>query len=196
MALKIQEKYLPQVNELMSKLPQNPFIVDLIGKAIEICGSNSKADYTETLKIATKVAEYISDKNGSPLYKYQVIAAVLLVGVEPEKYTAIDTASGVVREYTELFTAFVKNSGWKDAWVQLNKIAQKDMDLFYAALIVMTVNLEDIIAREEIDMAGKYILAGIAYIEVSLRKSAITVPNRMYPDYNHFMTLVMKKADF
>lgn len=196
MALKIQEKYLPQVNELMSKLPQNPFIVDLIGKAIEICESNSKADYTETLKIATKVAEYISDKNGSPLYKYQVIAAVLLVGVEPEKYTAIDTASGVVREYTELFTAFVKNSGWKDAWVQLNKIAQKDMDLFYAALIVMTVNLEDIIAREEIDMAGKYILAGIAYIEVSLRKSAITVPNRMYPDYNHFMTLVMKKADF
>lgn len=196
MALNIDERYLPQVNELMSKLPQNPFVVDIIGKAIEIGEANTKADYMEALKIATKVAEYISDKSSSTMYKYSIIAAVLLAGVEPEKYTAIDTASGTVREYTELFTAFVKNSGWKDAWMQLNKIAQKDMDLFYAALIVMIVNLEDIIAREEIDIAGKYVLAGIAYIEASLRKSAITVPNRMYPDYNHFMTLVMKKADF
>ena len=36
----------------------------------------------------------------------------------------------------------------------------------------------------------------MAYIEVSLRKSAITIPNRQYDLYNKFMSLVMKKIDF
>ena len=36
MAINIDKKYVKQVNSIMSKLPQNPFIIDVVGKAIEI----------------------------------------------------------------------------------------------------------------------------------------------------------------
>ena len=198
MAINIDEQYQQQLNGLMTVLPQNPFIVDLIGKAVEIGYEKgvNKDSFGEVLTIATKVAKYISDNNSSNFFKYNIIAAVLLAGVDPSEYETLDTASGTVKETTELFTEFVNNKGFKDMWMQLNRISQFDMDLFYAALTTMNYTLEDIIARKDKTVSGKYVMAGLAYIEASLRKSAITVPNRMYEDYNHFMMLVMKKAQF
>ena len=60
MAIKIDEQYVKQVNSIMSKLPQNPFIVDVVGKAIEISFKNRDVnkDYSVVLELADKAAEY------------------------------------------------------------------------------------------------------------------------------------------
>ena len=201
MAIKIDEQYVKQVNSIMSKLPQNPFIVDVVGKAIEISYKNRDIgkDYSVVLELADKVAEYTTANSSSTSYKYALIAAILLAGVPSEEYDVIDTASGTVKEYVEAFTAFAFADGYKKTWLELNNLIKKDSDLLYLALLVMINNIEVILKLEDEEgptTKDKYDLAGMAYIEVSLRKSAITIPNRQYDLYNKFMSLVMKKIDF
>ena len=201
MAIKIDEQYIKQVNSIMSKLPQNPFIVDVVGKAIEISFKNRDVnkDYSVVLELADKVAEYTTANSSTTSYKYALIAAILLAGVPSEEYEIIDTASGTVKDYVEAFTAFAFADGYKKTWLELNNLIKKDSDLLYLALLVMVNNIEIILKLENEEgptTKDKYDLAGMAYIEVSLRKSAITVPNRQYDLYNKFMSLVMKKIDF
>lgn len=201
MAIKIDEQYVKQVNSIMSKLPQNPFIVDVVGKAIEISYKNRdiNKEYSVVLELADKVAEYTTANSSTTSYKYALIAAILLAGVPSEEYEVIDTASGTVKDYVEAFTAFAFADGYKKAWLELNNLIKKDSDLLYLALLVMVNNIETILKLENEEgptTKDKYDLAGMAYIEVSLRKSAITVPNRQYDLYNKFMALVMKKIDF
>ena len=201
MAIKIDEQYVKQVNSIMSKLPQNPFIVDVVGKAIEISYKNRDVnkDYSVVLELADKVAEYTTANSSTTSYKYALIAAILLAGVPSEEYEVIDTASGTVKDYVEAFTAFAFADGYKKTWLELNNLVKKDSDLLYLALLVMVNNIEIILKLENEDgptTKDKYDLAGMAYIEVSLRKSAITIPNRQYDLYNKFMSLVMKKIDF
>ena len=201
MAIKIDEQYVKQVNSIMSKLPQNPFIVDVVGKAIEISYKNRdiSKDYSVVLELADKVAEYTTANSSTTSYKYALIAAILLAGVPSEEYEVIDTASGTVKDYVEAFTAFAFADGYKKTWLELNNLIKKDSDLLYLALLVMVNNIEIILKLENEEgptTKDKYDLAGMAYIEVSLRKSAITIPNRQYDLYNKFMSLVMKKIDF
>lgn len=201
MAIKIDEQYVKQVNSIMSKLPQNPFIVDVVGKAIEISYKNRDIgkDYSVVLELADKVAEYTTANSSTTSYKYALIAAILLAGVPSEEYDVIDTASGTVKDYVEAFTAFAFADGYKKTWLELNNLIKKDSDLLYLALLVMVNNIEVILKLEDEEgptTKDKYDLAGMAYIEVSLRKSAITIPNRQYELYNKFMSLVMKKIDF
>lgn len=201
MAIKIDEQYVKQVNSIMSKLPQNPFIVDVVGKAIEISFKNRDVDkdYSVVLELADKVAEYTTANSSTTSYKYALIAAILLAGVPSEEYEVIDTASGTVKDYVEAFTAFAFADGYKKTWLELNNLVKKDSDLLYLALLVMVNNIEIILKHENEEgptTKDKYDLAGMAYIEVSLRKSAITIPNRQYDLYNKFMSLVMKKIDF
>ena len=201
MAIKIDEQYVKQVNSIMSKLPQNPFIVDVVGKAIEISYKNRdiNKEYSVVLELADKVAEYTTANSSTTSYKYALIAAILLAGVPSEEYEVIDTASGTVKDYVEAFTAFAFADGYKKTWLELNNLIKKDSDLLYLALLVMVNNIEVILKLENEEGSttkDKYDLAGMAYIEVSLRKSAITVPNRQYDLYNKFTSLVMKKIDF
>ena len=201
MAIKIDEQYVKQVNSIMSKLPQNPFIVDVVGKAIEISYKNRdiSKEYSVVLELADKVAEYTTANSSTTSYKYALIAAILLAGVPSEEYEVIDTASGTVKDYVEAFTAFAFADGYKKTWLELNSLVKKDSDLLYLALLVMVNNIEIILKLENEEgptTKDKYDLAGMAYIEVSLRKSAITIPNRQYDLYNKFMSLVMKKIDF
>ena len=201
MAIKIDEQYVKQVNSIMSKLPQNPFIVDVVGKAIEISYKNRDVnkEYSVVLELADKVAEYTTANSSTTSYKYALIAAILLAGVPSEEYEVIDTASGTVKDYVEAFTAFAFADGYKKTWLELNNLVKKDSDLLYLALLVMVNNIEIILKLENEEgptTKDKYDLAGMAYIEVSLRKSAITIPNRQYDLYNKFMSLVMKKIDF
>lgn len=201
MAIKIDEQYVKQVNSIMSKLPQNPFIVDVVGKAIEISYKNRdiSKDYSVVLELADKVAEYTTANSSATSYKYALIAAILLAGVPSEEYEVIDTASGTVKDYVEAFTAFAFANGYKKTWLELNNLIKKDSDLLYLALLVMVNNIEVTLKLENEEgptTKDKYDLAGMAYIEVSLRKSAITIPNRQYELYNKFMSLVMKKIDF
>ena len=201
MAIKIDEQYVKQVNSIMSKLPQNPFIVDVVGKAIEISYKNRdiSKEYSVVLELADKVAEYTTANSSTTSYKYALIAAILLAGVPSEEYEVIDTASGTVKDYVEAFTAFAFADGYKKTWLELNNLIKKDSDLLYLALLVMVNNIEIILKLENEEgptTKDKYDLAGMAYIEVSLRKSAITIPNRQYELYNKFMSLVMKKIDF
>lgn len=194
MTLAIDEKYTKQVNSIMAKLPQNPFIIDLIGKGIEISERYNIENFDFRLKLADKAVEFVSKISKPNFYKYHIILSVLLSGVPAEDYEMLDTASGTVKESVELISKFEFNDGYKDMWITLNEIAKKDTDLLYIALLLMTGLAEVAIGDESI--AGSYVLAGLAYLEVSLRKSAITIPNNQYELYNQFMNLMMKKAKF
>ena len=198
MALNIDERYTKQVNSIMSKLPQNPFIVDVVGKAIEVSYNFHKEDNKMEVILSNtiQVVDFVNEISTPTRYKYHIIASSLLAGVPEENYAVIDTASGTVTDAVKLVTTAVYNSGFKDLWVQMNTIAKKDMDLMYVVLVYLTGLLEFTVAKEHLELADRYILAGLAYIEVSLRKSAITIPNKQYPVYNKFMSILMKNASF
>ena len=148
------------------------------------------------MKLAGEAVEYVSATSSPTSYKYSIIASILLAGIDHTEYEVIDTVSGTVRDYVETFSQFMFADGYKEKWIALNNLVKKDSDLLYAALLVMVNDVETALKCEEPSDATKYLLAGMAYIEVSLRKSAITVPNRQYELYNRFMALLMRNAKF
>ena len=194
--LNIPEEFTQKVNSIMLNVPQSPFIVDVIGKAIELAYEHTPATFDEKLDTAIDVVSYVNQNSNPNFYKYNIIVAVLLMGVSTDAYTTLDTASGTVKEATEKLTAFVENKGWKDAWVKLNDIYKYDTDLFYVAMAKVVRNANELIAKETPTASDKYMLAGLGYLEVSLRKSAIEIPNNVYPVYNKFIALMVNKADF
>lgn len=194
--LNIPEEFTQKVNSIMLNVPQSPFIVDVIGKAIELAYEHTPATFDEKLDTAIDVVTYVNQNSNPNFYKYNIIVAVLLMGVPTDAYTTLDTASGTVKEATEKLTAFVENKGWKDAWVKLNDIYKYDTDLFYVAMAIVVRNANELIAKETPTASDKYMLAGLGYLEVSLRKSAIEIPNNVYPVYNKFIALMVNKADF
>lgn len=194
--LNIPEEFTQKVNSIMLNVPQSPFIVDVIGKAIELAYEHTPATFDEKLDTAIDVVSYVNQNSNPNFYKYNIIVAVLLMGVSADAYTTLDTASGTVKEATEKLTAFVENKGWKDAWVKLNDIYKYDTDLFYVAMAIVVRNANELIAKETPTASDKYMLAGLGYLEVSLRKSAIEIPNNVYPVYNKFIALMVNKADF
>lgn len=150
MTVKIDKQYTKQVNSIMSKLPQNPFIVDVVGKAIEISYAHRDVnkEYGMILDLAGKMTEYVTANSSATSYKYSLIAAILLAGVPYEAYEVIDTASGTVKDYVEAFSKFAFAHGYKNTWIELNNLVKKDSDLLYAALLVMVNNIEIILKCE------------------------------------------------
>lgn len=199
MTIEIPDIYSRQVNSILSKLPQTPFVVDVVGKAIQIsCDENKNNEkfLSRLLFVADKVAKYTGECSSPVSYKYALIASILLAGIPQDKYAVIDTTSNTVSTAVKLITDFIYTDSFKEKWIILNQIAKHDSDLLYVVFCYINAEIENILAQDGIGLMDRVILTGYAYIEVSLRKSAITVPNRQYTEYNHFMSLMMKKVNF
>ena len=86
MAIKIDEQYVKQVNSIMSKLPQNPFIVDVVGKAIEISFKNRDVnkDYSVVLELADKVAEF-AQLYTQQAYMRPLCCVTMIFAIDDEK---------------------------------------------------------------------------------------------------------------
>lgn len=202
MKCNIPKEYQPKINSIMAEVPQSPFVIDILGRAVDICYETYKDNldkFGDLLDLAIETAKFLSEgksEASQTLFKYHLVAACLLVGVPADKYTTLDTASGTVKDATTLLTGIIFNNGWKQTWLTVNEIVKYDMDLLYPVLIVLKDAADKVASNENPTVTDKYILAGLAYLEVSLRTSNITVPNKMYPTYNKFMNIMMKKADF
>ena len=89
MAIEIPDIYSRQVNSILSKLPQTPFVVDVVGKAIQIsCDENRNNEkfLSRLLFVADKVAKYTGECSSPVSYKYALIASILLAGIRKTYY--------------------------------------------------------------------------------------------------------------
>lgn len=196
----IPEELQPAVNTLLSTVPQTPFVIDLVGRAVELCYKYSPDNFNVLIDIATKTANFLTDGKEvvQTLYKYHIVAAVLLVEVPTAKFETLDTVSGTLKEATNLLKGLVFNNSWKSAWMTFNEIVKFDTDLIYPSLEFLIHCAQEAMSEEDgrETLEKKSILTGLAYVEASIRTANIQIPNKIYPTYNKFMSIMMKQATF
>lgn len=194
MAIQIPDKYAPKINELLSHVPNNPYVIDLIGKSLEISylypGFEEKLDVAiEASKFATKVSE--------PLYyAVYLVQAPLLSCINPAEYTSLDTASGTLYKAASVLTNFLTTESFKERWNIMYTTGKENPNLLGLLLIHLNQDTEQLINKEEKTAEDRILLTGMGYLECCLRKSDINIINNVYPYKNTFMNLVLKKAEF
>lgn len=194
--MSIPTEYSAQVNEVLSKLPNNPFVIDVIGKAIDVAYEHTEdpEDFECKLAVAAKVADYAVKTSPVNFFKYHLIAAALLVTISPEDYASLDTASGTIKKTATQLTEILDSPSWSDKWALTSKMARGDIDDLAVLLIILTSIIEGLNERaeaRELEIPERYLLLGIAYLEVCLRKASFEITNDVYPIYNNFMALVL-----
>lgn len=181
-----------EINTAMAMLPSNPFIVDIISRAFQIARTNyTDEDFAEIVALAPMIIDYAIKTSAEGYFKYHLVAGFLLYGVQPSLYEIMDN-SGNIEEVAKNIGNFIKAHGWKDRWCAFFEAAQQNRD--YSFVII---NLLNRTAEQALAVNDTTVLTGLAYIEVSLRKSSIDLTeNNTYPIYNHFMGIMQNKAIF
>lgn len=190
--VKAPKDFTNDINTAMAMLPANPFVVDIIGRAFQIAATNhTEEDFDDLVKIAPKVIDYAIKTSAEGYFKYQLVAGFLLAGVQPSLYEVMDQ-SGNIKAAADAIASFIFANGWKERWVALFNAAKDNRDYAFVLINLLNHTAEQAMANNDIPS-----LLGLAYIEVSLRKSAIDLSDECtYPIYNHFMGIMQNKANF
>jgi hypothetical protein len=197
----LPEIYTTRMNELMSKLPNNPFVIDIIGKAAEISytvaeEANTVEDFDSKLSAATTVADYATKTSQPNFYKYALIAGTLLIGVAPEAYTVVDTTSGTVRNTAQRLTDILNADTWFTKCKLMNDLAADNIENMVPLLVVFSNIVEELTNKGnagDLTIEDRYILLGMAYVETHIKVSGkFNINNDIYPYHNRFMGLIYK----
>ena len=191
------DKYEAQIAAIMAYIPANPYIVDLVARAINIAFENlPESTFTSRLVIVTKTAEFVGKNSNPSFFKHHIIMASILYGLDEEVYKSLDTPAKVLTEATTALTKVLCSEGCKDKWNALYKIGTTDEDLLAAALIALNADVVSLsssyASRAPLAFEEKIRLIADGYIEVCLRNSKVTITNAVYPIYNEFVSNVLK----
>ena len=199
MAVNLPEEYTQQVNSIFTSLPAVPFVIDMIGRAMEICYTEqSKEDFEERMKLLPALIEYTNKTSRPNYFKYRIPISILLAGIAPEKWTVLDTADGTVTATVGRLTDFLNAPGWKKKWVALFDAAQESIDNLFIILTVMMSYAEaaSLRLKKDHNLTDLNLLLGLGYLEVCLRKTSINISNDVFPLYNKFMAFMLNKVDY
>lgn len=194
MAIQIPDQYAQKINELLSHVPNNPYVIDVIGKAVEI--SYLYPGFAEKLDIAIEAAKFASKVSEPLYYAIYLVQAPLVACINPAEYASLDTASGTLTSAASIITQFLTTTSFKERWNIMFKTAKDSPNLLAIILMHMNQDLEQLLAKETKTAEDMVLITGLGYLECCLRKSEINITNAVYPYKNTFMNLVLKKADF
>lgn len=187
------DKYEAQIAAIMAHIPANPYIVDLVARAINIAFENlPESTFTSRLVIVTKTAEFVGKNSNPSFFKHHIIMASILYGLDEEVYKALDTPAKVLTEATTALTKVLCSEGCKDKWNALYKIGTTDEDLLAAALIALNADVVSLSSHAPLTHEEEIRLIADGYIEVCLRNSKVTITNAVYPIYNEFVSNVLR----
>lgn len=206
------EKYTPQIAEVMGYVPTNPFLADLISRAIKtsiehewsrkgISSVEIESRISIKFSILKQVAQYASTISNPSFYKHHLVLIAALVDVDPAKCTMYDLPDKSVSRAARILTDILNSCSSKERWTKFYALASTDQDILTVALIVLTEETKALQVHEAgstdfiKECANTLKLAANGYLELSLRTSKIQISNQVYPYYNNFIA-TMLKADF
>lgn len=186
---------IPMASQIMAEVPANPFVIDIMGKAIELAYAHyDRAEYDSIMKVLPEVVKYATETSAQGYFKYYLPIGLLLAGVPANQWAELETASGTVTKTVEALKSFIHATGWKKKFLALYTATNADVDYLFVIMTLLLHHAETAVEDENITD-----ILGLAYIEVSLRKSALDGQlnnNRIFPVYNKFMSLLLNKAEF
>lgn len=201
MALNVAEKYDVAVKHLMAELPTINFVIDMVGKAVEISYAEygDSVDFRDRLELASRLAHESRQLSEPNFYMTHLVIAPLVTGIDPNKWTVLDTASGTLKTLVGNMNEILNANGFKDRWQAIAK-ALKNGDPYMMVVVLHMLDLviSQILEKEpkELDAVEQLNLLGIGYIEVCLRQSGFVVDNRFRKIYNEFTNKVLHIAKF
>ena len=138
---------------ILEKLPQTNFVVDQVGLAMQIAREAlAESDYTKTLKVTARIADYASKVSEVGFYKYPLIVASLLADVPniDEKIVPFKSASGAVEAAvakTRVSEEMIQKKGcFKALCLHLVPLSKENQDYFACMLCHILEDLEDLTA--------------------------------------------------
>lgn len=197
------------VNEINSYLPQSPFVVDMIDKALTLATTktpNPEA-LSSKLKLASCLAEYASKTSTEGFYQYHLPLAALLCDINPADWKMLDTSTGSVSNVVMNLTKFVSTT-WKNRWRQILAAQKENSDILAAYLFATILGAKEAyeticnmpedekVITNEVFSTANMLLMGTAYLEVVIRTSGIQFPAKVLPLLNELTTLMVTKFDF
>lgn len=186
---------IPMASTIMAEVPANPFVIDIMGKAIELAYAQyDRAEFDSIMGVLPEIVKYSKETSAQGYFKYYLPIGLLLSGVPAHLWAELDTASGTVAKTVQALKEFIHATGWKKKFLALYTATNADVDYLF---IIMTLLLHH--AETALEEDNKEDILGLAYMEVSLRKTALEGQlnnNRVFPVYNKFMSLMLNKAEF
>ena len=196
----IPSMYDAKIQALMGELPTINFVIDLVGKAVDIayasCGDGEA--FIDALEVATRMARFSKKVSQPNFYNTALVLAPLLIKADEESIKLVDGTSKSVTKYVEGLKSVLFANGYKERWLAMVKFNSVDS---YAIGIVLTFYdyiLEQILKKPEEQLTDKerMCILGLGYIEVCMRKSSVTITSEVREIYNNFGNKILHKANF
>lgn len=172
-------------NAILAEIPQIPFIVDQVDKAIDWCiEAHDKGVVSKVLNTALDVAKYVKLTSDPNFYKTHLVIAVLIGDIEgvftDQKFSIYNTASHAVEDAIKKVVVdpnLIKERGCFNALnIWLTRLAKEDENAFVVMLYGILQDLKEVLqglkeveSKTPITPQNYITILGYAYVMSNLR---------------------------
>ena len=180
--------------EILTQVPQIPFVIDQVSTALDWCvKAHDEGDIVKLLKTSLDVAKYVKEVSDPNFYKTHLLIASLIGEIpnvtEDEKFKIFQTASRSVEETIKdvvIDQKLMEDRGCFSAMnIWLCQLARKDMDKFIVVLYGILNDLKETVdVMKEANVKSPitpndYIkILGYAYVTFNLKVSNLGLWDR------------------
>lgn len=189
------------IKSIVALLPQNPFVTEQVGAAIDIAKKELTEEQLEkSLRVALEVTNFARETSSDNFFKYNLVIIALLKDVpnveSNKKFSLFETVANLVSNGLNSLKATEAESmrgNFKGELLKLARLAKENQDLFLVEIIALTDYLTEVISNESLSVEDELTVVGYAYVENNLRMSDLTLLNDVKKYYNKFIKVFEKQ---
>ena len=182
--------------DILTQVPQVPFIIDQVGAAIDWCiEEHDEGDVVKLLRTSLDVANYVRETSQPNFYKTYLLIASLIADIpnvlEDEKFKMYQTASkSVENTITDIIAdkKLIEERGCFNGMnIWLCQLARKDMEKFIVVLYGILNDLKEITSametvqvKEPITPEDYIKILGYAYVMFNIQVSNLGLWDRAH----------------
>ncbi len=197
---------------IIEKLPQIPYIIDQVGKAMEWAKEElTEGEYNKAIAVATDVTLYVKAISEPNFFRTHLVIASILSYIpevlKKEKFAFFDTASKAVEKTLKAITIdpkLIKERGcFKSVLLTMAPLAKQNEDYMAVMLYAIYHELKEILeGMEEANIKTPitpkdYItVLGYANVMANLRMANIKLLDRTYKIFNEIEIILNNKFNY
>lgn len=198
--------------DIISKLPQVPYVIDQVGAAIKwVKEVNTEGDYYKTISFASNVTDFVCSISNTNFFKTHLVIGALLMDIEKpmedSRFEVFKTASQSVEKTLEnliINSKLGEERGCFNALsIHLVQLANKDNDCFCVSLMSILSDLNEILTgmkeaevKAPITSADYIKVLGYAYTMQNIRMANLTLNNKASEILNKISIILNKDFIF
>ena len=186
--------------DIISKLPQVPYVIDQVGAAIEWAKEvHTEGDYHKNIKFASEVTDFACSISEPNFFKVHLVVGALLMDIEnaaqDPKFEIFKTASKSVEKTLDKLVInkdLAETRGCFNALsIHLVQLAQKDEECFCVSLMSILNDLKEIASgmkeaevKAPITPSDYIKVLGYAFVVQNIKLANLSLSNKVKDIFN------------